>query len=367
MNRSQFLTMLAALALVGSAGLILLHRDGQTWTAHEAMVGAKVLPGLQINDVAVIHIKGGNLDFNVVHTNGAWCVRERNDYPAAYGAIRDLLLKLRDLSVAQSDLIGPTELARLNLNPPGTPTNSATLLEFKDEHGRLLASLLAGKQHLRLKNDSEPAGLHGLFDGRYILLPGDPGNALLVSDDLAAATPDPGIWLSPDFFKAENAKFVSFTSPDAAASWEISRPDASSPWVLDNAKPNEILNQTAAAAIGEIIEFPTFDDVAPKTAAQLAAHGLDKPTVLTVLTEHFAYTLKIGRREVNGDYPLTVSVDGSVPDSDPDAADLRKKLAKERALAPWIYEAGSWIGRAIRDRSQLVDQTTPPGGMAAAQ
>lgn len=353
--------ILLALAVVGGAGLVLLRRNQQTWMVHEAKAGDPVLPGFQMNDVALIHVQGDGTDFNVVHTNDVWLVRERNDYPANFALIRDFLFKVRDLKVVQSDLIGPTERGRLDLEPPGTATNSATLLEFKDQRGKLLASLLVGKRHLRPQNDSEPLGLHGLFDGRYALLPNDPDNALLVSDDLAAASPDPGTWLSQDFFKAENVKYISLTSPKPGDSWEITRADDSSPWILSNAKPGEVLNAQTASNISEILEFPTFDDVARKTPSLMASLGLDKPIVITALTDHFAYTLKVGQREANGDYPITVNVEGNIPNTDPSASDLRAKLVKEQALAPWIYDAGNWIARIVLcNRTALLEAASGP-------
>jgi hypothetical protein len=355
MNRNQFLMVLLALAIVGGAGLVLIHRNQQGWMGHEAKAGDPVLPGFPINNVAVIHVQGNGQDFNVIHTNDVWRVQERDDYPADFALIRDFLFKIRDLKVVQSDLIGPSELARLDLDAPGPATNSATLLGFKDQHGKLLASLLVGKRHFRPRNDSEPPGLHGLFDGRYILLPGDADNALLVSDELAAASPDPGSWLSQDFFKAEDIKYISVTWPKTDDSWEISRPDDSSPWTLSNPRPGETLNSRAASDISEILAFPTFDDVTRKTPALMTSHGLDKPIVITALTDHFAYTLKVGHIEPNGDYPVTVNVQGNISNTAPDSADLRAKLAKEQALAPWIYDAGTWISRVLRERTALAE------------
>lgn len=358
MNRRQFTSVLLALAIVGGAGLILVHRKQEGWMVHEAKVGDKVLPGFQMNEVAVIHVRGNGANFDVVHTHNLWRIRERDNYPADYDLVRDFLFKVRAMKVVQSDVIGANELPRLDLEPPGKGTNSALLVQFKDAGGKLLASLLVGKKHRRPRNDSEPLGLHGLFDGRYVLLPGDPHNALLVSDDLAAVSPTPGLWLNPDFFKVENAKFISISSPEHGKELEISRADGDSPWTLSNPRTGQTVNDLAASQLTEILEFPSFDDVARKTPALLASQGLDQPIVITALTDHFAYTLKVGRKNPDGDYPITVNVAGEIPDTAPDAADLRAKLARERALEPWIFEAGHWVERMFEARESLVQQST---------
>ncbi|MGH8024926.1 MAG: DUF4340 domain-containing protein [Limisphaerales bacterium] len=311
-----------------------------------------------MNEVAVIHVEGNGANFNVVHTHNLWSIRERDNYPADYDLVRDFLFKVSALKVVQSDVIGANELARLDLEPPGTGTTSALLVQFKDRGGKLLASLLVGKRHRRPRNDSEPLGLHGLFDGRYVLLPGDPHNSLLVSDDLAAVSPAPGLWLSQDFFKVENVKFISISSPEHGKGREISRADDDSPWTLSNARPGETVNDLAASRLSEILEFPSFDDVARKTPALLASQGLDKPIVITALTDHFAYTLKVGRKKPDGDYPITVNVAGDIPDAAPDAAGLRAKLARERALEPWIFYAGHWVERMLEARDSLVQRST---------
>lgn len=367
MNQKQFFMILLALAVVGGAGLVLIHRNQQSWGIREAKAGDKLLPDFQINDVATIHIKGNGADFNVIRTNESWRVQERDNYAANFPMIKDFLLIVRNLKVVQSDLVGPSQLTRLNLASPGTETNAATLVEFKDEHDKVLAALLAGKLHPRPQNPNEPLGLHGLFDGRYILLPNDPHNALMVSDPLMTITTDAGAWLSPDFFKAENVKFISLASTNTADSWEISRDNNSSSWVLDNPHLGESLNIQTADDVGEILAFPTFNDVARKTPGLLADDGLDKPITVTVLTDEFAYTLKVGRELPDGNYPMTISVQANISTNSADASQLQQKFVKEQALSPWIFEASTWIDRVIRIRSQLVEKKMADSGQAAGQ
>src|SRR4051794_15525161 len=139
MNRKQFLFVLIALAVIGSAGLILLNRKKESWTIREARMGDKVMPDFKVNDVAGLHIKGKDgADFNVVFTNGFWRVRERNDHEANYQQIRDLLIKLRDAKVVQAETIGHSDLGHVDLNEPGKGNGSGTLIEFVDKQGKVI-------------------------------------------------------------------------------------------------------------------------------------------------------------------------------------------------------------------------------------
>jgi Domain of unknown function (DUF4340) len=381
MNRKQFILALAALVLVGGAGLLLLQRNRQSWTVRETEAGKQVLPNFRPNDVAAIHVKGSS-DFEVVRSNGVWRVPERGGYPANYTLLREFLIKMRDLKVVQSEMIGPSELARLDLSGPGQGPGSGTLLEFKDAQGKVLDALLLGKKHDRPQKESEPLGLHGFFDGRYVVVPSAPHNVLLIADELANIAPEPGPWLSPDFFKVQNIKFISLLSPNPTNSWELSRGSDSSPWILAHLKPGEALDTTNAADAAEIMAFARFDDAFPRTA--LSSTGLDRPTVVTVLTDQLAYTLKVGPKRPDGNYLLTVAVAADIPaqrvadqGEQPEAKQaldrefqdqtkqLRDKLTREQALAAWVYVVDSWIELVIRDRAQLLLKQSPVADQSA--
>ena len=102
MNRKQFIFVLIALAIIGGAGLVLLRQNRQSWGIHEAKVGEKLLPHFRLNDVAAVRIKGAS-ELHIFQTNGLWRVREREDFPANYPQLKDLLIKIRDTKVVQSE------------------------------------------------------------------------------------------------------------------------------------------------------------------------------------------------------------------------------------------------------------------------
>jgi hypothetical protein len=148
--------------------------------------------------------------------------------------------------------------------------------------------------------------LHGLFDGRYILLPSDPRNVLLISDELTGATPEPESWLSRDFFKIENIQLISRFSTNAENSWELLRETESWPWNLVAGKPGEVLDTNYASQVAQMLGILSFVDVVPNAVPSTT--GLDKPMVVTVLTfDHFTYTLKIGAKGPGGNYYMAVS------------------------------------------------------------
>jgi Domain of unknown function (DUF4340) len=378
MNRKQLILLLVVLAVIGGAGLVLLNQHKESWAVHEAKMGDKVLPNFQPNDVAAIHIKGG-ADLNIVREKDVWRVKERGDYLANFGQISDLLIKLRDLKIVEAETVGSSDLARVNLDEPGKGVDSGTLVEFKDGQGKVLASLLLGKKHMRQQNESSPARLVGGDpDGRYILLPGDPKDVLLISDALNSLQPNPRQWLNKDFFKVGKMKSISLASTNAANSWKLTRETESSPWVLIDGKPGEVLDTKKISPIVNALNLPMFVDVASTNAS--GNSGWDKPMVVTIETfDHFAYALKVGAKGGGEDsYRMTVAVTADIPmervsgkDELPDEKKkldkefqdnnrkLQDKLKQEQALAPWVYVVNSWImDPMLHDRAQILQGNT---------
>jgi hypothetical protein len=374
MNRKQLILVLVALAVIGTAALMLLKRRQQSFTESEAQIGQKLLNHFQMNDVAAIHIKG-DIDLDLDKKDGHWTVQQRGGYPANFSQISELLIKIGDLKVAQSEPIGPSQLGRMHLVEPGKGPDAATLLEFKDASGKVLQALLLGKKHTQKSDRPSPMsfGEDGYADGRFVMLRSDSQDVFTISDPLNSVDPKPATWLNKDFFKVEKPKTISFVSTNASNSWTLSRESESGSWALADLKPGEVLDTNKNSSLASTLSYPSFVDVAPEQAADKT--GLDKPLTVTIETfDHFTYTLNIGKKTPENDYDLTVAVTGSAPAErtpgkdekpedkkrlDKEFADKTKqvaaKLDQEKALDKWTFVVNSWlIDPLIRDRAQLM-------------
>ena len=388
MNRKQLILLLLALVVIGGAGLVLLKRNQNSWTESEQQIGQKLLKNYQFNDIAAIHIKG-DTDLTLERKDDGWRVQQRGAYPANLTQIRELLIKMGDLKVVQSDPIGAAQLARMHLAEPGKGADAAVLLEFKDAQGKTLQSLLLGKKHMREEPEGRsrmPMGEEGFPDGRYVMLGGDTKTVLTISDALNNVDPKPAEWLDKDFFKVEKPQTVSFVSTNTTNSWKLSRATESAPWVLADLKPGEVFDSNKVSSLSSSLNFPSFVDVAADPAPDKT--GLDKPLSGTIETfDHFTYTLKIGHKTPENDYDFSVAVTADIPAArapgkDEKADDKTKldkefqektkteqdKLKKEMSLAKWTYLVNSWlVDPFIRDRAQLmVDKQTDKKGETAA-
>jgi hypothetical protein len=373
MNRKQLIILVLALVVLGGACLLLLNRNQESWSSSGNKLGHKVLTDFQVNDVVGIHIKS-DIDLDLVKKDDRWRVQQRNNYPANFSQVSDLLIKASDLKIAQAEPIDPSQMARMHLDEPGKGPDAATLLEFKDAQGKTMQSLLLGKKHTRQSNLPSPMpGMDGEYpDGRFVMLKGDPDEVLTVSDPLSSVDPKPSEWLDKDFFKIEKPNVIALVSTNAADSWSLSRTNENAPWVLASLKTGEVLDTNKVSSLSSTLGYPSFVDVVSDPAT--AKTSMDKPLVVTIQTfDGFVYTLKIGAKTPENEYNFQVQVAGDFPTNrvkgaeSPDAAksldklfegkmkQVEDKLKQEKSLDGWTYLVNNWlIDPLIRTRAQLM-------------
>jgi len=356
MNRKQFIILVALVALVGAAGWMVHQRGQQSWQNAGESTGGKLLPNLPINNIAEITIQSGTNELTLAKRDNLWRVRQRGDYPADFSKISDLLMKFADLKTVQTEDVGPSELGRFDLLPPGPATNTATLLAFSDQGGKPLASVLLGKKHLAQPAANSQFGGEGWPDGRYIMAGAGAKSVALISDPLDAVDPNLSSWLDKDFVHIENPRAIAVEFPETTNSWKLVRASETNDWQLADARPGETLDSSKISEVTSPFSSPSFDDVAPATAAPHNA------TVLTAQTfDGFDYTIHIGPKQ-GDDYPAVLSVTASLP-SEPapaknataaeksklDAAfkarqkTLADKLTKEEQFDNWVYSVPTYV------------------------
>ncbi len=377
MNRKQFIILLVFVVILGAAGLVLRQRQNASWQSPDAALGAKLMPKFPVNDVAAITITQGANELDLVKKDDLWCVKQRNNYPANYSDIRSFLLKAKDLKIIQSEKVGPSQLPRLSL-VPGAGTNAAMVVDFKNDAGKTLQTLLLGKQHMHASSGASPSpygmGGEGWPDGRYVKVGNNSDSVALISETLSNIQPKPADWLNKDFFKIEKIHSIEVDYPTQPTnSWKLTRTAETTEWKLADAKPHEELDVTKVSSITSPLSSPSFNDVATQDA-KAKDLGMENPTVIKVDTfDNFDYTLKLGKKK-DDTYPLamTVSADfpkARTPGKDEKKADkakldkefkdkqqkLEDKLAQESKYQKWTYLVSSWSWDSLlKNRSQLL-------------
>jgi hypothetical protein len=379
MKLKQLGILLVLVAALGGAGVVVYRNQTASWQGG-GEAGGKLLGDLPVNDVEQVALREGTNEVNLVKADGLWRVRERGGYPADFGRLSAFLLKARDLKMVQSERLGPSQLARLDLAPPGQGTNSGLAVEFKGPAGKVFKTLLVGKAHLRQSDRPSPygAGDSSWLDGRYVRL-ADSATAAVISDPLEDVEPRPEAWLSKDFIRVEKAKSVAVEYRAATNSWKLTRESESGEWTLADAKAGETLDSSKLEGLTNPLSSPSFTDVMP--GDRLGAAGTNPPVVLRITTfDPFDYTIRIARG-TNETSLVTVAVAARIaaeraPVADEKPADkarldkefndrkakLEEKLKQEQAFGAWTFSMPNWeLDPLLKERSQLLAEPKAEG------
>ena len=367
MNRKQFIILLVLVVVIGAAGLLVRQNSQKSWQGGTAG-GQKLLPNLPVNDIAQITIKSGANELNLARRDNLWRVQERADYPANFSQISELLLKLADLKVVQSEDVGPSQLGRFELLPPGSAANGGTQMELKDAAGKVISTVLLGKKHFKQPAGNSPAD-ESWPDGRYVAVGVSPKTLAVISDPLDSVQAGPESWLNKDFLNLENPRAIAVQFPEATNSWKLARASTTNDWQLADAAPSEKLDTAKLTGVTSPFSSAAFNDV-----AKLDSASLTNATVVTVETfDGFSYVAKIGVKQAEN-YPVNFSIVASIPtartqgkDEKPDdqarldkefktqQTRLTDKLAREKQFETWTYQLPAYsVDELLKPRAQLL-------------
>lgn len=373
MTRKQFFVLLAALVVLLAAGLLLMRSQQSAWKPGDSRIGQRLMPGLKLEDVATVSIRDPDATLTLARREGGWRVKERADFPADADRVRELLLRLVELKVVQTEAVAEAQRARLQLLEPGAAQEGAgTRIELKDGGGAVLARLLLGKKVTAMVAGAAFGPETGVPTGRYAMTGDESGTVVLVSEALAQAEAKPGSWLSKELIRVERAKSISASGPDGKQRFAVSRDSEASDWKLaGGGKPDPGRVQDVASALASL----SLADVVAEPAK--ADTGLDRAVVVKARTfDELAYTIRIGAKARDDRYYAAISASGDPPAArsagkgesaeekakqdktfEERRAKLAERLAHEKALERWTYLVpGSSIEPLLRERAQFLPE-----------
>jgi hypothetical protein len=327
MNARIAAVLIVLLAVLGGGALLVYQQGRSQRPADAAALGQPLLKGLKAAEVSAIRILESKTTLTLERKDERWVVAERAGFPADLDRVRDFVIKAIELKIGQSEAIGEKDRARLNLDASGA------LVEFKDAQGKPLARFIAGRKYFKREpeNADKAAG-----DGRFVLLPDEPGRVVVVSNPLTQATARSAEWISRSGLAVEKVKSLEYR-PAGGDGWKIERSGDNADWKLAGAKPREKLEITKANAAAYSLASLDVSDVAPREAQDT---GLDKPALLTVATfDGLSYTIQVGKL-AGEQYYVAISVAGEPNAEGKDAEErnrkLAERLAREKALAAHV-------------------------------
>ena len=280
--------LVVLLVVLGGAALLAQREDSARRPENAAALGQLLLKDLKAADIARIRITEPKSTLTIERKDDGWVIAEREGFPADLARVREFVIKVVGLKVAQTEPVGEKDRGRLNLDA------SATQVEFAGADGKLLAKLLVGKKLFRTEPEN-PA--KALGDGRFVMLPGDDKSVLMVSDPLLQATAKTSEWIERRSFQIEKVKTLDLRYPGGDG-WRLERTSDNAPWKLDGTlRPGEQVDTSKANAATYTLGLLDLADVASKDASTEAT-GLDKPIRLRATTlGGLSYAVAVGKLE----------------------------------------------------------------------
>ncbi len=368
MNRKQFSILFAVLVILGGLVWSLKKSDENSWTQRPNRVGEALVPNFPVNDVANIHIDNGHTSVSLTKKEGQWRVKERGDYPANFNMISDLLLKIQDQKIIQSDVITAEQRPDLYLIEPIKDKPSAIAVELQDANAKQITKLLLGKRLMK----KGPTGAE-VPAGRYVILSTDEKTAVLVGDVLLETEPKPENWIVKDFVRADKIKSMAFNADDGTNVWKMQRDQEGGDWRLDDEKPKEKFDNTRGTSAVNAISMLSFTDVVASTTS--IDTGMGKARIFVAETfDGLTYTFRIGNTSGDDNQYIGVSVAGdaiktrvAATDEKPEdkarldkefrerVAKLETRLKFEKTLSKWTYLTPKWrLDSLLKDRAGLM-------------
>ena len=332
MNARFVAILVVLLVVLGGAALLAQREDRAQRPQNVATLGQPLLKDLKAAAIARIRITEPKSVLTLERKEEGWVIAEREGFPADLAKVRDFVVKMVGLKIAQSEPIGEKDRARLSLDSP-----TATQLEFVGADGNPLAKLLVGKKIFRSEPEN-PEKAPG--DGRFVLSPADDKTIYMVSDPLSQTTAKTSEWIDRRSFQIEKVKTLDVRYPGGEG-WRLERAGDNAPWKLAELKPGEQVDSSRANAATYSLGLLELADVAPKGVSPEAT-GLDKPTRLTATTfGGLSYAVRIGKLE-GQDYYVTLESGGADKD----------KLFTQRVL----LIAKSRLEDTLKKRAELVEK-----------
>jgi len=139
----SILAIATLVAVLGAAWAVRTQR-----ASHRSSEAPEMLfVGLKdrVNDVAKVTIQKGDQSLAIERTPKGWVLPDRDEYPAAFGKVKAVIMGMADLSIVGPRTSKPELLKRIGLEDPTGKDATSTQVTLLDEQGATLASVIVGQ------------------------------------------------------------------------------------------------------------------------------------------------------------------------------------------------------------------------------
>jgi hypothetical protein len=368
MKRKQVYLLLGIALVLVIAGTIFQMRQSSAWKGESS--DRQIYPNLTVNDVTKVRVQAGKENLNLQTSGDGWQVAERYGYPADFAKIRELLRSIWELKYVRALEVGPSQLGRLQLLPPGQGEQSGTEIDLFGNSDKKIASLILGKR--------PSGGESALGSGRFVFNPDHKDQVYLIDETFPSLDPlNPSNWLNKQFIDTQKVQAVVRGNVGNALGWKVSRKDEHADWELQDAAANESLEKENANPLSSL--SISLQDVRPENTP-VSETGFQQPLVVELETfEGFHYRLEIGAIGPEQTHFLRVKVSANLSETRTPQAnetpeektkkdaefkkqleDWKTRLASEQKLEHWGFLVSDWsLDPLLKARTDFVKKAEP--------
>ena len=364
MKGKTFLVLLVAAAvLVGLA----FFRFSDRRQAGDTNMGQKLFSDLPVNRVARVTIADAENSVTLVKGDKTWEVQERSGYPADFGQLRDVVVKLSRLKIGRSFTGSDESLLRLSLLDPSAAAEKGrgTRLTLEDSSGEVLAEVILGQTR---QTDDGGSG------GQY-LKKMDSDTVFLVDGSFRFLKTAPSDWLDDEILdiKADDVASVAcYAGSQADPVYTLTRPGKGEAPQMAPVPSGRSVDTAKIEQVFDALAPLTLDDVAAADEKNPKENGADVRKLvyrlydgrqITLFPESDGnenYRVRVTAEQIQGQTADTDAAgaestaggdDQSDKDSEAKAADVETEAEAPQVktaeqinedLRPWVFLIKKW-------------------------
>lgn len=271
MKKSTFLTLTVVTVVVIIAAAIIVYQRAPQTELDKAILFPELMPN--INDVARVEVRTRNAGVTLTQQGDGWVIENSGGYPALFEKVKASIVGMAQLRVLEGKTRNPSLYSRLGVKDVDDEDSKSILITLKDREGKIMGSIIVGKDRLTRTGTGPPA---------LYVRKADTPQALLVEGDLdidATVTS----WLNPDIVDIASGRVreVTVEHPDGNQV-TISRAstDEKDYTLTDIPDGMKLKSQVALNSLATALEEFRLDDVDARSNLPPASESV----VTTVMT-----------------------------------------------------------------------------------
>ena len=320
MHRRTLLLLGGAAAVSVGAAVLLAPRNVNR---QEIAPGGLAFPGLseRLQSAKRIEIRKPDGGLVLLREGDAWVLPDKGNYPVRPEKLREMLVGLTELRLAEARTADPGQHARLGVDDPGQPGSTALLLRVLDAQDAPVAELILGRRRVRTQGN--------VPESIYVRRPGE-SQAWLAEGRLAVDA-DPQLWLDRDIANLANDRIrrieVARTGEPALV---LARADGEPRLHVEVPADAPAADEVALDEIARAFEYLTFLEVKP------AADIPGKPLGESRFDLADGLTIQVAPSLDEGNVWVRLRAEGG-----------EEAQRLNAHWGPWAYQVGVWKLKAF--------------------